>query len=203
MRLVLHVILLLLPAVPAMSEDVSLDLPQPGSVSRAEGLDAFARIYEVTSHPRCANCHVATNTPMWTGPSFDRPGPHGMNITAGSSRIGAEHLLCSTCHTELQEDRPDANDDPHAAPRVAHAWRLPPVEFAWFDKSPREVCEQLRTPETNGGMTFVDLAEHVNHCPLVHWGWAPGGTREPAPYSLKAHTRDILLWGAAAMPCPQ
>ena len=62
-----------------------------GAVSTEEGLAAWARIYEVASHPRCANCHVGKdNLPMWSGPGYGETRPHGMNIDAGLSRIGAE-----------------------------------------------------------------------------------------------------------------
>ena len=71
-------------------ETVDLNPPDEGSVSREEGLQAWARIYDVASHPRCANCHVgADNLPMWSGPSYGETRPHGMHIDAGVSRIGA------------------------------------------------------------------------------------------------------------------
>lgn len=40
----------------AEGENVNINPPAEGSVSREEGLDAWSRIYEVTSHPRCSNC---------------------------------------------------------------------------------------------------------------------------------------------------
>ena len=33
------------------------DINPPTVATEAEGLAAFQRIYEVASHPRCANCH--------------------------------------------------------------------------------------------------------------------------------------------------
>ena len=62
-------------------------------------------------------------------------------------------------------------------------------------------------PARNGGRDFMGLAEHLatdaGHGGFVHWGWAPGGGREPAPYSLQDHINDVLAWGAAGQPCPQ
>ena len=85
-------------------ENVVID--PPDAVSRPDGLAAWARIYEVASHPRCSNCHVgADNRPMWSGPSYGRTRPHGMNINAGESRIGAEYLPCSTCHATRETGR--------------------------------------------------------------------------------------------------
>lgn len=182
----------------AAGENTVINPPAEGSVSRDEGLAAWARIYEVTSHPRCSNCHVgADNRPMWSGPSYGTARPHGMNINAGESRIGAETLLCSTCHVE----RNGLNDLPHAAPQVAMTWQLAPVEAEWFGKSSTEVCNQLRDPERNGGRDMLALASHLDHDLILHWAWNPGGGREPAPYSLQEHVDDVLAWGVAGFPC--
>ncbi|WP_342077908.1 hypothetical protein [Yoonia sp. SS1-5] len=182
----------------ADEEAAVIDPPAAGSVSITEGLAAFDRVYEVTSHPRCANCHVgASDRPMWSGPSYDRTRPHGMNVQAGESRIGAETMLCSTCHAY----REGLNDVPHAAPQVAMNWQLAPIEADWFGRTSDEICTQLRDPQRNGGRTMVELAEHLNHDLILHWAWNPGGGREPAPYSLQQHVDDLLIWGVAGFPC--
>ncbi|MEM6466814.1 MAG: hypothetical protein AAF679_09960 [Pseudomonadota bacterium] len=189
-------------ATPALAE-VAIQPPAEGTVTEAQGLEAWARIYEVASHPRCANCHTGpSDRPMWSGPSYGTTRAHGMNIQAGASRIGAETLLCQTCHTTLLEDWAPANVTPHAAPRVAMAWQLAPVEAWWFGRSSSQICAQMRDPDLNGGRDHLALAEHLNHDLILHWAWDPGGTREPAPYSLQEHVNDILAWGVAGMPCP-
>ncbi len=188
------------------AEETAVEIvpPTEGSVSVETGLDAWSRVYEVTSHPRCANCHTGpSDRPMWSGPSYGETRQHGMNIQAGESRIGAETLQCSTCHTTKRKDWDNANGTPHAAPRVAMGWQLAPVEADWFGRSTEEICAQLRDPDRNGGRTLIDLAEHLNHDLILHWAWSPGGGREPAPYSLQEHVNDILDWGVAGMPCPQ
>lgn len=198
----LMTVALCLTALPAGAAD--LDLTPPGSATVAQGLEAWARIYEVASHPRCANCHTGpSDRPMWSGPSYGTPRPHGMNIRAGESRIGAETLPCQTCHTTKDEDWKSANTTPHAAPRVATFWQLAPVEAHWFGQSSDQICAQLRDPDRNGGRDAAELAEHLGHDVILHWAWTPGGTREPAPYSLQAHVTDLLTWGVAGMPCPQ
>jgi len=181
-----------------------INAPEEGSVSAGDGLLAFDRIFDVVSHPRCANCHTgADNIPMWYGGSEGPARPHGMNIQAGESRIGAETLLCSTCHMTTE----NLGSDPHAPPRAGLDWQLAPVEFEWFDKTPAEICAQMSDPERNGGRDWLGLAEHLvddaGHHGFVLWGWNPGGGREPAPYSLQAHVDDVLAWGAAGMPCPE
>ena len=183
----------------AASEEVVINPPADGSVSTEQGLAAWARIYEVASHPRCSNCHVGeSNRPMWSGPTYGKARPHGMNINAGESRIGAEYIPCVTCHLT---NSVGGNDAAHMAPQVAAEWQLPPVEFEWFGKSSTEVCNQLRDPERNGDRTFMDIAGHLDHDVILHWAWAPGGGRESAPYSLQEHVNDVLEWGVAGMPC--
>ena len=182
----------------AAGETVVIDPPAEGSISAEDGLAAWDRIYEVASHPRCSNCHVGSNNrPMWSGPSYGKTRPHGMNIVAGDSRIGVETIQCSTCHAY----REGLNDVPHAAPQVAMNWQLAPVEAEWFGKSSIEICNQLRDPARNGGRDYLDLASHLDHDLILHWAWKPGGGREPAPYNLQSHVNDVLAWGVAGMPC--
>ncbi len=200
MRLFVSAAILLSTAVPALSEgeNVVINPPAEGSVTRAEGMQAWERIYEVASHPRCSNCHVgADNKPMWSGPSYGTARPHGMNVNAGDSRIGAEYVPCRACHAY----REGANDAPHAAPQVAMDWRLAPVEAEWFGKSSVEICNQLRDPDRNGGRDYAALASHLDHDLILHWAWNPGGGREAAPYSLQEHVNDVLAWGVAGYPC--
>ncbi len=182
----------------AAGENVSINPPAEGSVSTVQGLEAWSRVFQVTSHPRCSNCHVgAENRPMWSGLSYGKTRRHGMNVNAGESRIGAESLPCSTCHAT----RESLNDMPHAPPQVAMNWQLAPVEAEWFGKSSIDVCNQLRDPDRNGDRTYLDLATHLDHDLILHWAWNPGGGREPAPHSLQEHVNDVLAWGVAGMPC--
>lgn len=190
-------VLSLLFSVSVFAEGIiKIEPLEEGSVDKTQGIEAWKRIYEVASHPRCSNCHVGKdNIPMWSGPSFDKPQKHGMNINAGASRIGAEHIMCNTCHVGT------TSDVPHSAPGVAMPWRLAPVEAEWFGKSSDYICNQLRDPKRNGDRTYLDIAKHLDHDVILHWAWKPGGNRESAPYSLQQHVNDILLWGAAGMPC--
>jgi hypothetical protein len=184
----------------ALAENPNVEIAPPpeGSITIDAGLAAWDRAYEVTSHPRCSNCHVGPeNRPMWSGPAYGKTRQHGMNINAGESRIGAETIQCSTCHAY----REGVNEMPHGAPQVAMNWRLPPVEAEWFGKSSDEICNQLRDPARNGGRTMIELAEHLNHDLILHWAWNPGGGRESAPYSLQEHIDDLLEWGVAGFPC--
>lgn len=190
-------------AEPVGTNRVINDFPK-GSISEQVGLENWQKFFEVASHPRCANCHVgADNKPMWSGPSFYKARPHGMNVNAGESRIGAETLLCSTCHTTLKEVDEKANNSPHTAPRVAMDWQLAPVEAEWFGKSSSYICNQLKDPEQNGNRTIREVAVHLDHDLILHWAWNPGGTREAAPHSLQETMDALMKWAAAGTPCPE
>ncbi len=189
--------------MPEGYDDIKIELPEEGSVSVEEGLAAFDRIYDVAISPRCANCHTGSdNIPMWSGTSYGEARPHGMNIDAGESRIGAETVMCQTCHITTT----DLESEPHAAPHFGIPWQLAPVEFEWFGKTPQEICVQLKTPETNGGRDWQGLVEHLGHdaslAGPVLWGFNPGGGREPSPGTLQEHIDDMIAWGAAGQPCP-
>lgn len=190
-------------AAETAGENVVINEYGDGLISEQEGLASWQTYYEVASHPRCSNCHVgADNRPMWSGPSYGKTQAHGMNINAGESRIGAETLTCSTCHTTLREVDPQANTTPHMAPKVASGWQLAPVEAEWFGKSSPYVCNQLKDPERNGGRTVREVAAHLDHDVILHWAWQPGGGREPAPHSLQQAMDALMKWAAAGTPCP-
>jgi hypothetical protein len=178
-----HALVIILAASPALAQDA--------------GTVAWTSIYEVFSHPRCANCHVGPdNVPMWSGSSYGvKPRSHGMNISAGMSRIGAEYIPCSSCHA-LQNSQV-----PHGPPGT-HGWSLAPVSMQWFGKSSADICSQIKDPARNGNRTLAKIIEHVEQEPLVQWGWAPGPGREPAPYSVARLVALLKQWDAAGAPCP-
>jgi hypothetical protein len=180
-------IALLLVAAPALASALAND----------SGLEAWAKIHAVFSHPRCANCHVGPDhVPIWSGPSYGpKARPHGMNITGGASRRGAEAIACSACHTHHNSPLPHG-------PPGAHVWLLAPVEMQWFGKSSAEICAQIKDPARNGGRTIAKVADHIEHDALVHWGWAPGPGREPAPNSVARLVDYLKQWDAAGAPCP-
>lgn len=136
-----------------------------GSVSRDEGLKAWKRIEAVVTHPRCANCHVGPdNIPMWTIVGENKNRPHGMNISADTSRAGARDLPCGTCH--VTSTAPNTNA--HAPPHAGIPWQLAPVDFVWYGKTGAEICQQLRDPKRNGGRDAAELVQHLRHDAARH-----------------------------------
>jgi hypothetical protein len=159
--------------------------------------DPWSDIYEVLSHPRCTNCHVADDRPRWFDANISAHKVHGMNVQRGKDGAGFGNagLRCVTCH---QAQNAAAVGGPPGAPN----WRLAPFEMAWLGKSSAQVCAQIKDPSRNGGRNFMALAEHVLQDKLVAWGWAPGGAREPAPGSAQELHDAILKWQAAGAVCP-
>jgi hypothetical protein len=149
----------------------------------------FSEISKVLTNPRCINCH----------PAGDRP-------TQGDDRH--EHLppvyrgagLCMTCHTDrnytLMERASYRSIPGH--PR----WDLAPVEMAWQGKSVREICEQIKDPQRNGGRSLELLHEHLAKDDLVAWGWSPGEGREPAPGSQRLLGELVRAWIDTGAACP-
>ena len=180
------------------------DLPEPGSVSIADGIEAWNRIYGVLSHPRCINCHVgADNTPRWRTEASNDDRVHGMAINAGPDRIGSETILCNACHQVSRKP----NTVPHSAPHTGMVWRLAPVDFEWVDKPSGDICNQVRDPSRNGGRDGPGLIEHILHdadvVGFITWGFDPGPGRAPPPGSLQSHFDDMATWVAAGSPCPE
>ena len=170
------------------------------SVMELAALAEWDRVFEVFSHPRCANCHVPEDhRPRWSGPSYSMEEGawpyHGMNINGGESRDGRDSIPCAACHATSNSELP------HGPPGAPH-WALAPVEMVWWDQSSRQICEQIKDPERNGGRTLADVADHIDHDALVHWGWEPGPGREPAPYSIEETVASFTKWAEAGAPCP-
>ena len=181
---------LLIAASPLAAQDII--------ATREEGLAAWDRVFAVASHPRCTNCHVGDQgEPMWEGLGYAPDQPHGMNVQSDASRIGAGSIPCSTCHVTSAAH----NTVPHAPPHIDDAWRLPPVELAWLDKTSVQICAQLRNPDTNDGNTIAELMDHVRTSEFVNWGFVPGGERSVPPGSTEKLVLDLDVWGAAGTPC--
>ena len=73
--------------------------PAPARPSEKEGIAAFETVKAVLQHPRCQNCHIPGDAPL-----FDVDHPHAMNVRRG----------------------PDGNVA-HVCPGAPN-WKLPPPE---------------------------------------------------------------------------
>jgi hypothetical protein len=167
------------------------------SADPIQGLVEWDKAFRVFSHPRCANCHVEDDRPMWSGAHYGATRVHGFNVQRGrdGSGFGNPGLRCATCHSEN-------NSSTLHGPPGAPNWHLAPAEMVWFGKSSAAICSQVKDPARNGGQTLEAIAEHIRDDALVGWGWAPGPGREPAPGSAEATFEALRSWIAAGAPCP-
>ena len=164
--------------------------PPEAADKKAAAIAGFRTLYSVLQHPRCMNCHPSGDAPL----QYDDSRVHGMNISRRSEKNG---LPCATCHREKNGIFPN---QPPGAPN----WHLPPVEtpMVFQGRSPKQLCEQLKTPRETGGRTLAQLIDHVARDHLVSWGWDPGPGRTPVPVPREQVVAAMKLWVDANAPCP-
>jgi hypothetical protein len=150
----------------------------------------FLEASRVLLHPRCKNCHPSGDSPLQ---GMDAR-LHDPPVVRGPDNHGVVGMRCATCH----QDRNQALARVPGAPK----WALAPLEMAWVGRTPRQVCEQLKDPQRNGGRTLDAVAEHNAHDELVAWGWSPGADREPAPGTQAAFAAIFRAWMATGAVCP-
>lgn len=158
--------------------------------ARARSVALFEETAKVLTHPRCMNCHPATERPR----QGDARRLHQPLVVRGADGHGAAGLQCSTCHHK-------ENFDPARIPGDGH-WALAPASMAWEGKSIGAICEQLKDRTRNGGRDIAAILSHVTSDTLVLWAWAPGPGRQPAP-GTNAGFGDLLRgWSETGAHCP-
>lgn len=180
--------------------DVSQKM-KAGTSKRAGGLEAWEQVYSVLTHPRCINCHTATNYPQ----QGDDRHRHFANVVRGPADGGVPALQCATCHQETNADStgvPGADD-----------WRLAPLSMKWQDLndqilSSAEVCRAITDRSKNNNLDGPGLLKHHAEEPLVLWAFQPGryidGTmRTLPPLTHEQFVEATRKWVEAGTPCPQ
>ena len=153
---------------------------------------AFPQLADVFLHPRCKNCHPAGEGPL----QGDEGAVHAMNVKRGPDGLGKDAARCGNCHQTT--NMPGANMPP-GAPN----WRMPTPEMpmVFEDKTPGELCRQLKDPAKNGGRTIEEIIRHVTADPLVLWGWNPGEGRT-VPRSHDEFAGKMKEWADNGAACP-
>lgn len=169
--------------------------------SREAGLAAWQQVYSVLTHPRCINCHTATNYPE----QGDDRHRHFFNVVRGPGGKGVPGLNCSTCHQS-------ANADSTGVPG-AYNWHLAPLSMRWQDTndnilSSADVCRSLTDKSKNGDMDGAAILRHHEQAPIVLWSFQPGRRRDGTERTLPPLTHEQFVdatrtWVDAGMPCPQ
>lgn len=154
----------------------------------AKSLAAFAELRKVLTHPRCINCHPASERPNQGEESH----PHQPLVVRGAGGMGATGMRCLGCHG--QESALGVPGNP--------AWHLAPPEMAWEGLNASELCAQLLDPERNGGKSKDDIVKHIATDELVSYGWAPPEHLEPAPGDQKLAGEIARIWVDAGAHCP-
>lgn len=159
------------------------------TVSEAEGLKAFEDIFAAATHPRCLNCHPEGDAPLQTEASV----PHDFGITRFSPMLGVH---CNTCHAAKP-----VGDGLAPLPPADPIWSIAPKQMVFENRTPKQLCEQLKDPDINGGRGLVDVTAHVREDHLLITSWHMG--RPPPPISHEALVKRFETWGAAGGPCPK
>ena len=169
--------------------------------TKDEGLAAWQQVYSVLTHPRCINCHTATNYPQ----QGDDRHRHFANVVRGPAGNGVAALRCATCHQ-------DANADSTGVPG-AHGWHLAPLSMRWQDTNDKifssaEVCNALTDRSKNNHLDGPGILKHHTSEALVLWAFQPGRSIDGTMRTLPPLTHDQFVeatrkWVDAGTPCPQ
>ena len=158
--------------------------------TQARSAAMFTELGKVLTHPRCTNCHPATDSPR----QGDESRLHQPPVKRGTDGHGLPAMRCSTCHG-------NANFDPARMPGHPE-WRLAPPEMAWEGKALGEICMQIKDPARNGGRKLEELVHHIGTDTLVGWAWAPGTGRSPVPGTQRQAGALVDAWVKTGAACP-
>src|SRR6476469_3439191 len=175
--------------------------PAKLSVNTQQGLDAWQQVYSVLTHPRCINCHTATNYPQ----QGDDRHRHFANVVRGPGGQGVPAFTCHACHQ-------DANADSTGVPG-GRGWHLAPLSMRWQDANDKplpsaSVCRAVTDRRRNENMDGAALLKHHDEAVLVRWAWNPGRRPDGTMRTLPPLTHDEFVaatrrWVDAGMPCPR
>lgn len=162
---------------------------------KARSVALFEEAGRVLTHPRCLNCHPASDRPL----QGDASRPHQPPIYATETGIGGPSMPCSSCHGQTNFTLVGTR----VGSMPGHPkWQLAPREMAWEGKSLGAICRQLKDPARNGGKDFAALIEHSAHDDLVGWGWNPGAGRTSAPGTQELFGLLVKAWVETGAECP-
>jgi hypothetical protein len=194
-------VLLLDPAATSAQNRAELRAPSAFSSiseSQARSRALFTEAAKVIMHPRCMNCHPASDRPTQGNDMH----PHLPPATRGTDGGGVPGNTCGACHFDRNVDI-FAGQQTSFSSIPGHArWGLAPIEMAWEGKSMSEICRQLKDPQRNGGRNLELLHEHLAKDDLVAWGWEPGSGRDPVPGTQEALGELIRAWIDSGAECP-
>jgi hypothetical protein len=165
---------------------------------QARSLALFEEAGRVIQHPRCVNCHPATDRPL-QGMTMH---PHQPPVFRGDAGMGAVGMQCNTCHG-MENIKVVGQADTLKSIPGNPKWHLAPIEMAWEGKTLGQICEQIKDKARNGNMTMEQLIHHMAQDELVGWGWNPGEGREPVPGTQQEFGKIFKAWADTGAVCPK
>ena len=186
---------------------------------------AFMYLFQVATHPRCANCHGVVDDGIHHPTVGDGRIPHPMNITSANNlRLSVQNgefvqmpnalpVNCRTCHQNENGD--EVGMPPGAANDLmkGFVWHMPPAFMAiHYDMTPEQLCNNWLDPTKNSFLAYrggrgdmktfkKEFEHHVEDDPLVRWAWSPGIDRTPAPGTHADFVEAMTMWIASGGPC--
>jgi hypothetical protein len=167
-------------------------IPDRDARSRA----LFTEAAKVITHPRCMNCHPASDSPL----QGDNGHIHQPAAYRGEGGDGIPGLHCSACHSDRNFTLMEGAS--YQSIPGNSRWGLAPIEMAWQGKSIGQICEQLKDAKRNGGRSLALLQEHMAKDDVVAHGWDPGAGRKPAPGTQAEFGELIKAWIETGAECP-
>ena len=187
-------------SIPALALWMNSSARVPDTTTTAQGLRAWEQVYSVLTHPRCINCHTATNYPQ----QGDDRRRHVANVVRGPEGKGVPGLNCAGCH---QETNADSTGVPGG-----HNWHLAPLSMRWQDTNDRPlssaaVCRAVTDRSKNHNLDGPGLLKHHEEEALVKWAWNPGRRPDGTVRTLPPLTHEQFVaatrqWVEAGTPCP-
>jgi hypothetical protein len=157
----------------------------PSQSDSLSSFQAFQRAATVLRHPRCINCHIPGDAPLF-GATAE---PHPMRVKRGADGEGTSVLRCNTCHQESNAEAPHG-------PPGSKEWHLPSPKnrMAWVGLNDQQLCRAIIDTKTNGGMSRDRIVQHMETDPRVLWAWDPGPGRDKPPMTQREFVALIRTW---------
>ncbi|MEX0288182.1 MAG: hypothetical protein AB3N14_03655 [Flavobacteriaceae bacterium] len=161
--------------------------PDTFQEQNAASTEAFDKMMDVLTHPRCVNCHPSDNIPKQ---GLDAH-PHYFGMARGANNFGFQATNCASCH--------QSENNNYSGVPGAPEWSLAPAAMRWEGLSRVEIARSMMDPERNGGRTAEETLHHLTEHELVLWAWEPGldaegVPREPPPVSKEDYIAAVKKW---------
>jgi hypothetical protein len=163
---------------------------------RARSVALFEEAGKVIMHPRCVNCHPATERPLQAW--------RWCRISPRCSRRGRfRHARHDLQHLPRPGERRAHRAGGRSGEHPGHPeWHVAPIEQAWENRTLGEICLQIKDVQRNGGKDMAELVAHMAEDTLVGWGWNPGKGREPVPGTQQQFGEIFKAWADSGAECP-